>query len=149
MGCGVRSVGCGIDDVVPRGGLEGGLVLEGKVAALAGAKPRCHVGGFEAERAAPCHGVDKGDVRWCSVILSGVRSTKSKDLDGLENHAGGKRFLEGGVVHEPLVPALVQFFAREVEHYGAAIVDECDVEGLGMWSVGCGIIPLGGKGIKI
>ena len=98
--------------MLPGGGLERGLVLEREVSALAGDEPACHVGGLETERAAPCHRVDKGD------IFCGGK------LDGFENHAGGYCFLEGSVVHEPLVPALVQLFAREVEPESASVVDE-------------------------
>ena len=48
--------------------------------------------------------------------------------NGFENHRGGDGLLERGVVHEPLVSALVEFFAGEVEPDGAAVVDERDVE---------------------
>ena len=39
-------------------------------------------------------------------------------------HPCGYGFLERGVVDVPLVPALVELFACEVEPEGAAVVDE-------------------------
>ena len=103
------------DDVVPGGGLERGLVLEREVAAHAGDDPACHVCCLEAERAAPCHRVDEGN--------------RCGDERGdLEKHRGGDGLLERGVVDVPLVPALVELFACEVEPEGAAVVEEIDVQ---------------------
>ena len=48
--------------------------------------------------------------------------------NGFEEHRGGDGLLERGVVHEPLVSALVEFFAGEVEPDGAAVIDERDVD---------------------
>ena len=90
-------------------------MLECKIATSARNDFVCNAGGFEAERSATGHEVDKGDAsRMACVILSGARSAKSKDLYCFENHRGGDGFFERGVVHESLKAALVEFFAGEV-----------------------------------
>ena len=101
--------------MVPRCGFERWLVLQCKVPAFPWNQPVRHVGGLEAECTAACHGVKKCD---------GLRS----HVECLEQHPSGDGFFERGVVHEAFVPALVEFFAGEVEPEGATVVNQRDVE---------------------
>ena len=113
--------------VVPRSLFESGLMLEGKVTAFSGNESACHVGGFQAEGATACHRVDKRNPRktFC-VILSGVRSTKSKDLKSFKKHSSGDGLFEGGVVDKTLVAPLVELFSGQVQGDCASVVDESD-----------------------
>ncbi len=113
-------------------------MFECEVAALSGNESACHVSGFQAEGAAACHRVDKRNPRktFC-VILSGVRSTKSKDLKCFEEHGCGDGLLQGSVVDKTLVAPLVEFFAGQVQAYGAAVVEKGDIEVLLRGVAGC------------
>jgi hypothetical protein len=59
-------------------------------------------------------------------------------------HCCGDGFFERGVIDVPLVPALVEFFAGEVEPDGAAVVKEMDVQIL-RWGCGLDSIAFGSR----